>query len=645
MQLVGASGARLRAARSAPGYERALLSKCAAADRDLVLLHGWGLNLRVWDRPRRASWRARFRVIAIDLPGHGRSDWDPQASTPAAQAWRVHETLAPLTERYSLLGWSLGGQFALDLAAAMPAGIERLVLVATTPRFLASPAGAVACRPGCSRGSPTRLRAERERAVDDFLELQVRGSAPRTAARVLTAAARRCSAHGAAQPERSRTGLTRLRERRPAARAAAGARAGAGHRRQDDRIIAPGRLARARGSARRRALRRDSRAPRTRRSCRTRRSSRQLNGSCVAEPRGPLPSRPRRLARLLRSRERQLRGRRAPAGARRRGTARAARGASTSQPQVVLDLGAGTGRVTRQLKRRYPRALVIALDLAPGMLREARRHQRLWRRFERVCGDALRLPLATRQRRSRVQQSDAAVVRATRRSVRAKSGGCSSPMASSPSAPSAPTRSTSCAAPGRQADGYNHVNHFIDMHDVGDALVRAGLSEPVLDVDRLELDVPRRARADARPESDRRAQRHRRPPARARSAARASAHADTPTRSFRRDGQLPATYEVIYGARLGRRRARGRARGGGRSAHRARIHPARIATMTARGVFVTGTDTGVGKTLVACGLVRGLVAHGQRVAVMKPVASGRRGRRLRVCATRTPSRSRRGSRM
>jgi len=51
----------------------------------------------------------------------------------------VHETLAPLTERYFLLGWSLGGQFALDLAAAMPAGVERLVLVATTPK--SSPPG------------------------------------------------------------------------------------------------------------------------------------------------------------------------------------------------------------------------------------------------------------------------------------------------------------------------------------------------------------------------------------------------------------------------------------------------------------------------------------------------------------------------
>ncbi|MBS0380134.1 MAG: dethiobiotin synthase [Proteobacteria bacterium] len=44
--------------------------------------------------------------------------------------------------------------------------------------------------------------------------------------------------------------------------------------------------------------------------------------------------------------------------------------------------------------------------------------------------------------------------------------------------------------------------------------------------------------------------------------------------------------------------------------------------MGARGLFVTGTDTGVGKTVVACGLVRALVAAGHRVGVLKPVASG-----------------------
>jgi len=44
--------------------------------------------------------------------------------------------------------------------------------------------------------------------------------------------------------------------------------------------------------------------------------------------------------------------------------------------------------------------------------------------------------------------------------------------------------------------------------------------------------------------------------------------------------------------------------------------------MSARGIFITGTDTGVGKTVLACALVRALREAGNRVAVMKPVASG-----------------------
>jgi dethiobiotin synthetase len=48
-----------------------------------------------------------------------------------------------------------------------------------------------------------------------------------------------------------------------------------------------------------------------------------------------------------------------------------------------------------------------------------------------------------------------------------------------------------------------------------------------------------------------------------------------------------------------------------------RVHP-----VTSKGLFITGTDTGVGKTVIAAALVRALVAQGHRVAVMKPVASG-----------------------
>ncbi len=66
-------------------------------------------------------------------------------------------------------------------------------------------------------------------------------------------------------------------------------------------------------------------------------------------------------------------------------------------------------------------------------------------------------------------------------------------------------------APGRRVDGYNHVNHFIDMHDIGDALVRAGLDRTGARRRTHDAHLPGRALADARPQGHRRAQRHRRP--------------------------------------------------------------------------------------------------------------------------------------
>lgn len=179
--------------------------------RDLVLLHGWGMNLRVWDSLAAALER-RFRLIAIDLPGHGRSAWDPAAHTPAAQAFRIHETLAPLTNRYHLLGWSLGGQFALDFAAAMPAGIERLVLVATTPRFLAAPGWRCGVKAAALAQLAAAVRADPAAAVRRFLRQQVRGLAPRTAARVLTSLESALAVNGAAAKDALEWGLTRLAE-------------------------------------------------------------------------------------------------------------------------------------------------------------------------------------------------------------------------------------------------------------------------------------------------------------------------------------------------------------------------------------------------------------------------------------------------
>ncbi|HEY0340120.1 MAG TPA: malonyl-ACP O-methyltransferase BioC, partial [Steroidobacteraceae bacterium] len=160
-------------------------------------------------------------------------------------------------------------------------------------------------------------------------------------------------------------------------------------------------------------------------------------------------------------------------------------------PGVILDLGAGTGRMTGELKRRYRRSLVVALDLAPGMLREARRHQSFFRRFERVCGDATRLPIADASVDVVVSSlmlqwcnpPDPAFTE-IRRIL--KPNGL---VAFSTFGPDTlrELRTAWAEADEGTPHIYNHVNHFTDMHDVGDALVRAGLSEPVLDVDRMQV--------------------------------------------------------------------------------------------------------------------------------------------------------------
>jgi pimeloyl-[acyl-carrier protein] methyl ester esterase len=174
---------------------------------DLVLLHGWGLNLRVWDSLV-AELSDRFRVIAVDLPGHGRSAWGAGQGTPAEQAWLIHQTLESVSDRYSLLGWSLGAQIALDLAAATPSQIDRLVLVSATPKFAAAPGWPYAMPPATLAKLATQLRTDYKRTVRDFLDLQVRGSSEGASA--LEVLRHALFVHGEAQPQALEAGLNTL---------------------------------------------------------------------------------------------------------------------------------------------------------------------------------------------------------------------------------------------------------------------------------------------------------------------------------------------------------------------------------------------------------------------------------------------------
>jgi malonyl-CoA O-methyltransferase len=99
-------------------------------------------------------------------------------------------------------------------------------------------------------------------------------------------------------------------------------------------------------------------------------------------------------------------------------------------------------------------------------------------------------------------------------------------------------------------DGYSHVNTFVDMHDVGDALVRAGLTEPVLDVERVTLtykDVVSLMR-DLKVIGAHNVTAGRPRGLMGRATLR---RLEAAYESARRSGVIPATYEVIYGAAWG----------------------------------------------------------------------------------------------
>ncbi|WP_024803569.1 alpha/beta fold hydrolase [Nocardia sp. BMG51109] len=99
---------------------------------ELVLLHGGAQNAHTWDTVALALGRP---LIAVDLPGHGHSDWWPgHLYTPERMADAVATALDELAPRAAVVvGMSLGGLTALTLSARRPELVRRLVVVDVTP--------------------------------------------------------------------------------------------------------------------------------------------------------------------------------------------------------------------------------------------------------------------------------------------------------------------------------------------------------------------------------------------------------------------------------------------------------------------------------------------------------------------------------
>ena len=215
----------------------------------------------------------------------------------------------------------------------------------------------------------------------------------------------------------------------------------------------------------------------------------------------------------------------------------------TLVPQVVLDAGAGTGHASRALKRLYPKAQVVALDSSLQMLKVAAKQQSWLRPFERICADAELLPLRDGSvdlilSNLMLQWCNPDAVFAEFRRLLKPSGLLSFSSLG-------PDTLRELRSAWGQIDAHSHVNQFIDMHDLGDALVRSGFAAPVLDVERFTLqylDV-RKVAADLKATGAHNSTAGR---ARGLTSPRKFAAMQAAYEQFRQDGRLPATYEVVF---------------------------------------------------------------------------------------------------
>lgn len=165
----------------------------------------------------------------------------------------------------------------------------------------------------------------------------------------------------------------------------------------------------------------------------------------------------------------------------------------TVDARLVVDLGCATGSAINALEKRFRGARVVGVDVSPAMIVAARARRRFLSRAAYVCSDAHALPFADGSVDVVFSNlllpylGDPAALAAEVCRVLRKDGLFAF-------AAFGPDSLLELRRAWAAVDDDVHVPGFPDMHDVGDALVRAGLRDPVLDVDRLRVDF---ASADA----------------------------------------------------------------------------------------------------------------------------------------------------
>lgn len=172
---------------------------------ELVLLHGWGLHGGLWCPVVEALAR-NFCVHRVDLPGHGYS--------PRQGALTLDSVTAALDKAFPrpviVVGWSLGGLFALQWAHQRPDKVEKLVLVASSPCFRQREAWPCAMADDVLAKFADNLRQDYRATLQRFLALQTMGDADARA--MLREMQAQLFAHGEPDPAALDDGLILLRD-------------------------------------------------------------------------------------------------------------------------------------------------------------------------------------------------------------------------------------------------------------------------------------------------------------------------------------------------------------------------------------------------------------------------------------------------
>jgi pimeloyl-ACP methyl ester esterase len=132
----------------------------AGAGPTVLLIHGWLGNRTVWER-QVAALRDRFTVVTVDLRGHGESSPPRAGYTIGGMAADLEQLVRALgVQRVALVGWSMGGMIALELARRLGERASALVLVGTSAGALGDPKNPLA--------QPAVLEEMRTGVAEDF---------------------------------------------------------------------------------------------------------------------------------------------------------------------------------------------------------------------------------------------------------------------------------------------------------------------------------------------------------------------------------------------------------------------------------------------------------------------------------------------